>query len=61
MSVYPASKKQLKYIDVLVKEIKRLGERVPDDLEEQINRGNLLNAEAVIIIDDLKELLGWCE
>jgi hypothetical protein len=61
MSIFPATKKQIKYIELLKSEVESMGERLPDNIEELLNRDNLLNAEASMIIDDLKELLGWEE
>ena len=60
-SVYPASKKQLTYIEALKAEVESIGERIPHSVEEMMNQDNLLNTEASIIIDDLKCLLGWSD
>ena len=60
-SAYPASKKQLAYIEALKEEVESIGERIPHSVEEMMNQDNLLNVEASMIIDDLKHLLGWDE
>ncbi len=64
MSNYRIDKKatpgQLNYINnILLKEVDLRGERVPDDIERQLQQRELLFVEASNIIDDLKDLLGW--
>jgi hypothetical protein len=50
---------QLNYINnILLKEIEIQGERVPEDIESQL-QSELLFVEASNIIDELKYLLGW--
>lgn len=59
MATYKASKKQIFYIEKLVEEIRKEGGEVPEYAEEFLNRNDQIMSEATVIIDWLKEELGW--